>query len=114
MPHTDQVAISRRSSRPGNGLADSLFNVTFTRPLSLAESTLIQADLCYRVPPAPEGAPRFTKGRDVKSVLSDVSFVDDALFAVQARADEMKRKMCRTVDIVHSAMAVYGFEINYR
>ena len=84
MPHTNSVAVSRRSSRPSNSLADSLFNITFTRPLDMARDMLVNAQLCYIIPPARADRPRLTKGRVPQQILSDVSFVDDALFAVQA------------------------------
>eukprot|EP00959_Pyramimonas_sp_CCMP1952_P117592 2458566-Pyramimonas_sp.AAC.1 len=98
MADTEEVALSRRSTRPGNSLADYLFNVIFTKPLDYASEALKDQGLYYEVPERDSRHPSLSKHRTAQRILTDVSFVDDALFVVQAPNDTMLTAMRKTAD----------------
>eukprot|EP00959_Pyramimonas_sp_CCMP1952_P041767 873520-Pyramimonas_sp.AAC.1 len=107
------VARSRRGSRPGSSLADAIVNISIVKPLKAIEAELYQHGLSLELS-VPAGSETFSPGLALPTLL-DVSFVDDGLHLLAPRSTgEAVNTAGLAVDCVHKHMATHGFTVNYK
>ena len=108
----ESVGRSRRGSRPGSSLADAIFNLGFSLPLTACRTQIaaLDAQLELKV----QGERLLSEGLE-ECELVDGSFVDDAVFLLATEPEvDIVQIAGQAVEIVHRVMLTHGFAPNYK
>ena len=100
VPGSDSFMLPRTGSRPGDPLADTLFGFLMARALGAISERFETEEL--------------TTTWDAQHwVAPSVTWVDDAIFHVEATAEQLYSKTVCALRIIHEEMLRVGLQLNY-
>ena len=113
---SEQVARARKGSRPGDSLADIIFNMAILPVLTEVHSFLDQRQMSPKLPALNTQQLVFSNESDqCATFTSDVTYVDDAAFALSLpTALDMATSTRLAVTGIFLIAAKRGFELNFQ
>ena len=100
VPGSDRFILPRTGSRPGDPLADTLFAFLMAKALHNIARRFDMEELT-------------TTWDDAHPLAPGVTWVDDAIFHIEAPAAELKKKTTCALRILHEEMLRIGMRLNY-
>ena len=107
----EEVARSRKGTRPGCSLADLVFNLAFAPALTDIQRGLQDADLVWKPPDVDRV---FRKAGDADAALTDSTFADDAAFCAIPHGNiTVADELARFCGIIADPLMQRGMRINW-
>ena len=100
VPGSDSYMLPRTGSRPGDPLADTLFGFLMARALGAISERFENEELT-------------TTWDGQRWIAPSVTWVDDAIFHVEASAAQLYSKTVCALRIIHEEMLRVGLQLNY-
>eukprot|EP00959_Pyramimonas_sp_CCMP1952_P381815 8000874-Pyramimonas_sp.AAC.1 len=109
----DKLAVPTRGVRPGCATADYLFNVVFTRPLQMVEEGLRDKGMVLTFGHDEVLVSDILKPTDILELITDVTFVDDAMLPMIVPNSEVLNYIGKAMDILHMVVVSHCMGPNY-